>query len=186
METNIQQIWKDIPDYEGRYQVSNFGEVKSLKRKIVDSLGRPRTIPEKIITGYIDPSTGYSMVNLMNQDKVRHTSVHRLVASLFIPNPDHKPQVNHINFCRYDNRFENLEWVTAKENANHSVKAGRRDDQIKKESKPIAQLNLNGDLVKVWPSGRRAARELGIIQGGISMVARGKQKRYMGFIWRFA
>jgi len=113
--------WKDIKDYEGYYQISNLGRVKSFfgnKEKI-----RKLNKDQK----------GYLRVSL-TKNKVRNTQkVHRLVANHFIPNPQNKPQVNHINSIKHDNRLENLEWCTQKENMQHCVKYGskKREYNIK-------------------------------------------------------
>ena len=105
------EIWKPIKDYEGLYEISNLGRVKSLPRN-----GTIKT--EKILIPNM--SGRYARIGLRNKIKIRY-SVHRLVAEAFIPNPNNLPQVDHINGDRYDNRVENLRWVTAKENIGNPV-----------------------------------------------------------------
>ena len=118
----MEEIWKDIEGYEGFYQVSNLGRVKSLHRLIKFSNGGTREYPEKILKQY--KANGYWVVGLNNHGKKTQVRVHRLVAEAFIPNPNNLPQVGHkdeknfktSNEC--NNNVDNLEWTTAKENSN--------------------------------------------------------------------
>ena len=113
----MNEIWKDIQGYEGVYQVSSLGRVKSLKR-----YGRKE---DKILRLWFD-SHGYYQVDLRNDGKRKLSLVNELVAKAFIPNPENKPQTNHKNSIRSDNRVENLEWCTSKENVIYSFKEGNR------------------------------------------------------------
>lgn len=113
----MNEIWKDILGYEGLYQVSNLGRIKSLAR-----LKSRYNAPEQIRSQ--GNKNGYKIIQLSKNDKKKTFKVHRLVALMFILNPDGKPHVNHINNIRYDNRVDNLEWVTNKENLEHAVKVG--------------------------------------------------------------
>jgi hypothetical protein len=118
------EIWKNITGYEGYYQVSNYGYIKSLERK--DRLGR--IVKEKIRKSCKN-NPGYLFVPLSKNGKVKNGSIHRLVALAFIPNPKNKPEVNHKNGIKTDNRVENLEWNTPKENIEHSYLAGLQPDK---------------------------------------------------------
>ena len=122
----MQEIWKDIEGHEGIYQVSNLGRVKSLSREIpVANHGawRTRTIPEKILKLHLNEN-GYVII-ILTKDKVRATKkMHRVVAEAFIPNPENKRCVNHIDGNKENNCVDNLEWVTHKENMEHAVANG--------------------------------------------------------------
>lgn len=117
----MEEIWKDIKGYEGLYQVSNLGRVKSLRRLVKFSNGSIREYPEKILKQY--KANGYWVVGLNSHGK-KTVGVHRLVAEAFIPNPDNLPQVGHKDEKNFktgnecNNNVDNLEWTTAKENSN--------------------------------------------------------------------
>lgn len=115
------EIWRDIKGYEGIYQVSNLGEIKSIKKA-------------RIIKGSLD-SRGYPHIQLFKNGKMKCFKTHRLIAINFIPNPDNKPTVNHKNGDRLDSRVANLEWSTHKENINHAIECGLR---VRKPSKNVA------------------------------------------------
>ena len=171
------ETWKNIKGYEGLYQVSDQGRVKSLERK--DSWGR--TITERILKP-APASNGYLVVTLYAGGKPTVRKVHRLVCQAFHQNQDNKPQVNHINEDKTDNRACNLEWCTAKENCNHGSRNIRR---AKTQSKPVGQYTLDGELIKVWQSTSEAERQAGFACSNISSVANGKRKTHKGFIWRY-
>lgn len=109
--SKLNEEWKDIKGYEGLYQVSNKGRVKSLKNKGVD-----RECILKVVT-----NRGYLQVRLCKNSNVKTLKIHRLVAEAFIPNPDNKPCIDHINTERTDNSVENLRWCTQKENMNNPI-----------------------------------------------------------------
>jgi hypothetical protein len=131
----MEEVFKDIKGYEGRYQISNLGNVKSLKNK-----------KEIILKGGID-SCGYKIVSLIDTNKKQSTkTVHRLVAITFIPNPENKLTVNHINGIKLDNKIENLEWNTYAENMTHSFNNGLRK-KGKEHPNSVKIINiLTGDI----------------------------------------
>ena len=110
-----EELWKDIEGYEGLYQISNYGRIKSLKFK--------NNVCERKRVLIMKPNlrNGYFVINLRKNTKRKNFQVHRLVAQAFIKNPFNYPIVNHIDFNRQNNIVDNLEWCTQKQNVNHSI-----------------------------------------------------------------
>ena len=174
------EIWKDVVGYEGLYQVSNQGRVKSLERKLPHWRGGERIQKERILKPVV--VGGYLRVGLSVDGKLKMLRVHRLVCEAFHENPDNKSDVNHINENKTDNRAVNLEWSTRRENCNH----GSRNERVaKSQSKPVAQYAQDGELIKVWPSTMEAERQAGFNCGNISLAANGNRKTACGFIWKY-
>ena len=162
----MSEEWRDVAGYEGLYQVSDQGRVKSFKWN-----------KERFLKPSMDKD-GYLLVTLCAGGKRKTLKVHRLVCEAFHENPDNKPQVNHINEDKTDNRACNLEWCTCKQNVNH----GSRNERV---SKPVGQYSLDGKLIKLWPSTMEAERQAGFNHGNISQVANGKYKQAYGCIWKY-
>ena len=173
----MSEEWRDVVGYEGLYQVSDQGRVKSLER--TDSWGR--TVKERILKPGAK-GKGYLFVRLCAGGKTRMFLVHRLVCQAFHENPDKKPQVNHLNEDKTDNRACNLEWCTRRENMNHGT---RNERSAKALSKPIGQYTLDGDLVEVWQSVNEVERQTGFSHSYICETANGKYKQAYGFIWKY-
>lgn len=167
------EIWKDIEGYEGIYQISNFGDVKSLNYS--------RTKKEHTLKQQID-KYGYKRVLLYKNNKSKHYLIHRLVAQAFIPNPDNLPQINHKDENRQNNVFNNLEWCDCKYNNNY----GNRNQKIQKSlSKEIKQLDKNGKLIKIWENSIIASKHLNIHSGNIRSCCRHELKTAGGYIWEY-
>lgn len=169
----MQEIWKDIKGYEGKYQVSNTGKVRSLNYRrwgVVREL-KPRI--EKTDDGYLS-------VMLHKNSIGKVFKIHRLVAQAFIPNPNNYPEVNHIDENKQNNNVLNLEWCDHKYNNNYGTKP-RRIGQ--KNSKPIIQCSLDGSEIREWESMRAAKTELGIFN--ITQALKGRYKQAGGFVWKY-
>lgn len=185
------EIWKPVVGYEGMYEVSNMGRIKSLMRRI-NANGGIRVIQEFIKKNSID-SKGYEYVWLWNKTG-RTYRIHKLVCMAFIPNPGNKPCIDHINGNRRDNRVENLRWCTHKENSNFDI----ANERMKKNapwkgkhgagvpwSKPVLQYDFNGKLIGEYGGALEAARIMGVSHSCISDACRGKQKTACGYIWKY-
>lgn len=169
----MNEIWRVI---FVDYLVSNFGRVKSLKR------GK-----EKILKPWLN--NGYLYVVLLIDGKRKTFKVHRLVATVFIPNPENKPQVNHINGDKTDNRVENLEWVTGKENMRHAVDTGlnvanrgEKHGRSKLTNEQVKYIRENPDDL----SGGELAEKFGVTQATISSIQTGKHFESAGGVVREA
>ena len=169
------EIWKDILGYEGLYQVSDKGRVKSIvygKEKI-----------RKLVRN----KNGYLRVGLRKNGKMKQCLVHRLVGQSFIPNPHNLPQVNHKDENKTNNCVENLEWCDRKYNLNYGTRNQRIAEKHTngKDSKPVLQYKKTGEFVKEWKSIRDVQRNLGYSQGNISSCCLGKLKWIYGFVWKY-
>lgn len=178
----MEEIWKDIKDYEGLYQVSNLGRVRSLPRK--------GTYKDIHILKLGKNHKGYLQVKLSKDSVLKCKSIHRLVAEVFIPNPDNKPQVNHKDTNKENNCVNNLEWVTNLENMQHSWKMGLRNNIYKKgkehyKSVIVYQYDLQNNLIKKWYCVKDIERELGFDNRNICACCRNKKKTAYGYKWSY-
>lgn len=170
----MKEIWCDVFGYEGLYQVSNLGNVKSLSSKV-------------ILKGHISTS-GYRDVQLYKNKKSRVFKVHRLVALHFIPNPGFKQQVNHIDGNKLNNNVSNLEWSTAKENTEHAIVNGFRKAHPKEVHKhnprKILQYDSEGKYLKTWDSIREITDFYGFSANTINSCVIGNNHSSHGYIWK--
>ena len=175
------EIWKDIPNYEG-YQVSNLGRVKSLER--IDALGR--RVKEKILKPLITRN-GYYLIGLYKNSIQKFYYVHRFVWEAFNGQIPAGLQVNHINEVKTDNRLENLNLMTPKENMNYGSRNERAGKVLKngKKSKPVLQFTLEDILIKEYPSIQQVYRETGFNQACIVNCCKGKLKTAYGYKWKY-
>ena len=158
-----------IPGYEGLYQVSNLGRVRSIKRKI-------------FVKPNVDPA-GYWKVCLTNHNhKWRQYAIHRLVASAFIPNPTGFPAVNHKDECKSNNCVDNLMWCTHRQNTNWGTCRSKISKAI---SKQVDQYTKDGTFVKRWKSMTEAAKALKLPISEISKCTRTTRYTSGGFHWRY-
>lgn len=120
------EIWKDIKGFEGYYQISNLGRIRSLDRIIEMKNGKTRKVKGKILKQSTSVH-GYKVVCFRRNGKKENFRVHRLIGEAFIDNQDNKPFINHIDGDKSNNDISNLEWCTAKENANHAYEFGLKE-----------------------------------------------------------
>ena len=185
----MEEIWKDIPGYEGLYKVSNLGNVKSLNWR--------NTGEEKNL--WLKPhNKGYLQVELANGGVKKCFVVHRLVAIAFLPNPNCFPQVNHKDENKANNCVENLEWCSRSYNARYSLdrhperkpKGGghRKGCRFKgaNSEKSVVQLTMSGEFVREWVCSRDVFLETGMSDWSISECCRGNRKTAYGYKWQYA
>jgi len=177
----LTEIWKDIPGYEGYYQVSNLGRIRSLDRLIHQRNGTDRYFYGKIMTP-VDAGKGYRNIPLCKDGKHSTPRVCRIVATAFCPNPHGYTQVNHKDEDKTNDRAENLEWCTPRYNTNYGTGIQRRAQAI---SRPVNQYTLDGQFVKRWDKITDAQIALGS-RLHISACCRGRLTQTGGYKWRYA
>lgn len=175
----MEEVWKDIKGYENYYQVSNLGRVKGIDRKN----SRGNFVKGRILKPNIDRD-GYRTVSLQKNGKVKRLKISRLVALAFIPNQDNKPIVNHLDETKDNDKIDNLEWATAKENINYGTAIQRRAKTI---SIPIKVIYSDGTY-EIWESATVFAREYGngAQQQHIVSVLKGRRQTHLGLRFEYA
>ena len=184
----MSEIWKDIEGYEGKYQVSNLGRVRSLDRKVATVHSAMRTVRGKTLAPWTD-RYGYLHVNLWSECKMLSQSVHRLVAATFIPNPCNMPEVNHKDEDKQNNRADNLEWCSTEYNINY----GNRSHKVSQTrisnatlGQRVEQLTMSGQHVRTFDSICDASRATGADKSVIVRVCKGRHLSAGGYRWRYA
>lgn len=179
---NNQEERRDVIGYEGSYQVSNLGRIKSVSRTVRRKDNTLYPVREHILKP-IKYNNGYYYV--MMGSKERPQAIHRIVAKAFIPNPNNHPQVNHKDEDKSNNTLSNLEWCTASYNSGYGTRGTRLTET---KGKRVAQIDLqSGNVIKIWRSAAEAARELTgkSNHGNISNCCVGKRPYAYGYKWSY-
>lgn len=174
------EIWKDVIGFEGLYQVSNLGRVKILSKKIKSMSGY--SIRKEKYTKMGPNSRGYTNAALTKGGVPKIIGLHRLIAIHFIPNPENKPQINHKDGNKSNNKINNLEWCDASYNQTHAIINELR------LHRHVFQYDKNHNFIKEYICGTLAGKELNIDPSCILKVCKNMKYRYTagGFIWKYA
>ena len=168
------EIWKDIPDTNGIYQVSNYGRVRSFTNRGSHS-------PGDLLKPRLDIK-GYSYVCVIINGRYTPKKIHRLVALAFVPNDLNLPEVNHKDEDKTNARADNLEWCNHLYNVRYGTGRERLESQLRKR---ICQYSFDGKLIKIWPSANGASRSLFINSACVIRAANGETKTYHQYIWLY-
>lgn len=184
----MQEIWKDVKGYEGLYQVSSLGGVKSKSRVIGNRKIAGRTLKPS------DTSRGYLGVTLYKHGSKKTEVIHRLVANAFIPKVKNKLQINHIDGNKHNNKIDNLEWCNGSENLKHAFALGLKKPsktflgkfgENHPNSKKVIQYDLNNNKIREFACLSVVQREFNFNLGNLSECCNGKRKTAYGYIWRY-
>lgn len=181
----MEEVWKDIEGYEGLYQVSNLGRVRSVDRYVRTSRGNGlKPVKGKIIKQAV--LSGYVCVRLHKNNKEKTHLVHRLVANAFIPNHNNLPEINHKDENKQNNLISNLEWCDRAYNVHYGT--GIKRNKESQSSKPVLCYSLDGNLIEQYNSIREASNATGAGRTNISFCCQNKPKYKSagGFKWRYA
>lgn len=186
-----EEHWKSIKGYEGYYEVSDKGRVRSVDRYVPTKNSRSKN-HKYFVKGRIKKPfvahDGYLRMPLNKNGKSKKFFVHRLVMNAFSPNPDPErlTQINHKNEITSDNRVENLEWCTQTYNNNYGDRVTKQAQSLVngKKAKRVGQYDLDGNLIKIWPSTRECGRH-GFKHSGVGACCLGKWDRYKGYKWKY-
>ena len=193
-DNSILENWKDIPDWEGLYQVSNLGRVRSLDRFVeVNVFGKRKgkqIKKGKVLNLVLHNGAGKHpeyMVCLAKNGKCKNMYVHRLVAMAFIPNPNGLPEVNHKDENSLNNVVSNLEWCDRTYNYYYGTRVERviKSNRKSRQCKPVIQYTVQGEYIREWPSVHEIERELGFSQGSISYCCKFNGNQSHGYKWRY-
>jgi hypothetical protein len=190
-EISMEEIWKEIKDFEGLYQISNLGRVKALERTVEDQDGaygkRTRQLKERVLISK-RKKDGYREIGLSKEGQRYGFLIHRLVADAFLDNPENRPFINHKDENKENNELSNLEWCLSEYNANY----GTRNERLKNHSSnshPILQVDKKGNILAEFNNAYQAAEkifgmeDLDVSACGIRKCVLGYRKTYKGFVW---
>ena len=184
------ELWKPVVDYEGLYEVSNYGRIRSLDKHANQTNTGPRRINRttfyhgKILKPFTFSKTGYLGIELNHNSIAKKHLVHRLVAAAFIPNPNNLPQVNHKDENKSNNHVDNLEWCTRQYNNAYGT---ARQRQAATLFKGVIQINKDtGKIIQEFCSITDAAKSTGTNRVKIGCVCRGTRKTAGGYVWKYA
>lgn len=182
-----EEIWKDIEGYEGLYQISNLGRVKSLERWVTANWGKTKKLSKQLIKEKIRKisynSNGYALVVLAKQGKNKTYLLHRLVASAFVDNPNNLTIVNHKDENPSNNRYDNLEWCDyTYNNTYRDIHLKRNVDNV---ARKIIQYDLDMNEIKRWNIASDAAKYYDIALSNILKCCKGERTHCAGFKWRY-
>lgn len=169
------EVWIDISGYEGLYQVSNLGRVKSCEKIVPHYKGGDRLLKE-LIRKPVTDKDGYMVIDLYKEGKGKLYKVHRLVGIAFIPNEEGKKAINHKNGIKNDNNVNNLEWCTDSENQRHAFRIGLKKPQINGEKAVMMYSKGTGEFVMEFNSISNASKHLNCSNSDICNVLKGRQK----------
>ena len=182
----MKEIWEDIPNYEGLYQASNLGRIRSVDRYkeviIKNQYGEYKRT--KFFKSHIlkqQTYMGYKCVQLHINGKYKWEKAHRLVAMAFVPNPENKPQVNHIDGNKSNNNVLNLEWCNQSYNTKHAYK----NNLIKHYKIKINQYDLEGNYIKTWESAKEIEKKLKIKNSQICRCCKNENSTAGGYHWKY-
>ena len=177
--------WRDIQGYEGLYQVSNHGRVRSLDRIGYQKHwqgGLSRYVHKGKVLKARKQRNGYMTVDLRRNGKFERFLIHRLVGSHFLEKPEGKNYINHLDVNPENNRSDNLVWCTQSENIQYAYDNGTK---IPPHMRKVAQYDLDGNFIRMWNSQAEIERTLHIFQANITKVCRGKRNQTGGFKWQY-
>ena len=177
----MEEIWKDVKGYEELYQVSNYGQIRSVDRTVgYRYKGKQRIYKGRMLKQVV--RNGYLSVSLSKENKLKQKNIHRLVAEAFLPNPFNLPVINHIEENKKNNMVSNLEWCSCAYNTNYG--SGRKK-QAESQQKVVLQYDRSGNLLNQYPSATIAALKNGYNLKTISQCCRGHIKSAYNYIWRY-